>query len=54
MLPDIFDVASDTSTVGQVWINIAAALASCTGPLIIGALTRADPVNGWRKFWVWS
>jgi len=39
--------------VGQVWINIAAGLAACTGPLIVGALTKADPENGWRKFWVW-
>ncbi|KEF57513.1 uncharacterized protein A1O9_05430 [Exophiala aquamarina CBS 119918] len=36
---------------GQVWINIAAGLAACTGPLIVGALTKADPENGWRKLW---
>ncbi|KAJ9614360.1 hypothetical protein H2200_002496 [Cladophialophora chaetospira] len=36
---------------GQVTINIFASLGSSTGPLIIGALTKANPENGWRKFW---
>ncbi|SPN96516.1 uncharacterized protein DNG_00042 [Cephalotrichum gorgonifer] len=35
----------------QALVNIAAALASIVGPLIIGALTRADPVDGWRNFY---
>ncbi|KAI5363648.1 putative major facilitator transporter Str1/Tri12, MFS transporter superfamily [Septoria linicola] len=34
-------------------INVAAGLGAITGPLVIGALTQQDPVNGWRKFyWV--
>ncbi|EXJ67988.1 uncharacterized protein A1O5_08602 [Cladophialophora psammophila CBS 110553] len=37
--------------IGQVWVNIAAALATCTGPLIIGALTKANPEKGWRRFY---
>ncbi|OAQ78164.1 siderophore iron transporter [Purpureocillium lilacinum] len=37
----------------QSIINIAAALGACSGPLIIGALSRYDPENGWRKyFWI--
>ena len=38
--------------VAQVWINTAAAIGACVGPLIIGALTKADLQDGWRKFWV--
>lgn len=34
-------------------MNIAASLGAISGPLIIGALTRSDRVNGWRDFyWV--
>ncbi|UNI23002.1 hypothetical protein JDV02_008844 [Purpureocillium takamizusanense] len=37
----------------QSIVNVAAALASSAGPLIIGALSRHDPANGWRKyFWL--
>ncbi|KAH8901380.1 putative siderophore iron transporter [Thozetella sp. PMI_491] len=35
----------------QAGINIGAALASCIGPLVIGAFTRDDPENGWRKYY---
>ncbi|KAJ6442541.1 siderophore iron transporter [Purpureocillium lavendulum] len=35
----------------QSIINIAAALGACSGPLIIGALSRHDPMDGWRKFY---
>ncbi|GKZ37855.1 hypothetical protein AbraIFM66950_009645 [Aspergillus brasiliensis] len=35
----------------QSVVNIAAALGACVGPLMIGALTRNDPVNGWRTFY---
>ncbi len=33
-------------------MNIAAALGAISGPLIIGALTKGDVANGWRKFFV--
>ncbi|KAF2162595.1 hypothetical protein M409DRAFT_58019 [Zasmidium cellare ATCC 36951] len=34
-------------------MNIAASIGAISGPLIIGALTRSDLVNGWRDFyWV--
>ncbi|KAK5095834.1 hypothetical protein LTS08_007971 [Lithohypha guttulata] len=35
----------------QAGINIAAALGAISGPLMIGALTRGDIENGWRKFY---
>ncbi|KAK5444376.1 hypothetical protein LTS15_010491 [Exophiala xenobiotica] len=35
----------------QACMNIAAALGAISGPLIIGALTRANTQDGWRKFW---
>lgn len=38
--------------VAQAIINVAAALASISGPLAIGALVKNDVVRGWRKFWV--
>lgn len=41
-----------TSTVAQACINIAAALGAISAPLIIGALTKNDIENGWRKFYV--
>ena len=41
-----------TSLVGQAIVNVAAALGAIAGPLIIGALTRKDPSDGWRKFYV--
>ncbi|OAL54691.1 putative siderophore iron transporter [Pyrenochaeta sp. DS3sAY3a] len=37
--------------IAQAIINIAAACASISGPLAIGALVKADPVRGWRNFW---
>ncbi|KAF9886379.1 hypothetical protein FE257_011524 [Aspergillus nanangensis] len=37
----------------QAGMNIAAGLGATSGPLIIGALTKANPLDGWRKFyWV--
>lgn len=33
-------------------INSAAGLGAILGPLIIGALTNADPNNGWRTYYV--
>lgn len=37
----------------QAWMNVAAALGACVGPLIIGALTKSNYHTGWRKFyWV--
>lgn len=41
-----------TPTVAQACMNIAAAIGAIIGPLIIGALTRGDEKNGWRKFYV--
>ncbi|KAB5576271.1 putative siderophore iron transporter [Coniochaeta sp. 2T2.1] len=35
----------------QSAVNMAAALASITAPLIMGALTQKDPLNGWRNFY---
>ncbi|KAL2395177.1 hypothetical protein ABEF93_001442 [Exophiala dermatitidis] len=35
----------------QACMNIAAAIGAIIGPLIIGALTRNDQENGWRKFY---
>ncbi|KAH8653570.1 putative siderophore iron transporter [Xylariales sp. PMI_506] len=35
----------------QAAINIAAALGACSGPLIIGAFTRNNPMNGWRNYY---
>lgn len=40
------------SSVVQAGMNIAAAFASCSGPLAIGALTKANPHTGWRYFYV--
>ena len=40
------------AAVVQALINIAASLGALTGPLVIGAFTKADPQNGWRKFYV--
>lgn len=36
----------------QACVNVAAALGACVGPLAIGALTREDPVDGWRNYYV--
>jgi hypothetical protein len=33
-------------------MNVAAALGAIIGPMAIGALTKRDPVNGWRDFYV--
>jgi len=38
--------------VAQAVINIAAALGAISGPLIIGALTKGNIENGWRKYYV--
>ncbi|CAM1503636.1 Fc.00g012270.m01.CDS01 [Cosmosporella sp. VM-42] len=35
----------------QASVNVAAALGACAGPLIIGALCRNDPDDGWRKYY---
>ncbi|EXJ63979.1 hypothetical protein A1O7_00314 [Cladophialophora yegresii CBS 114405] len=35
----------------QAFMNVAAALGAITGPMAIGALTKRDPVNGWRDFY---
>lgn len=35
-------------------MNIAAALGAISGPLIIGALTKGNEKDGWRKFYVSS
>lgn len=44
--------ADMTLEVAQACINIAAALGAMSGPLVIGALTKADIENGWRTFYV--
>ena len=36
----------------QAFVNIAAAIGATVGPLIIGALTRNNPGQGWRRFYV--
>ncbi|KAK5702380.1 hypothetical protein LTR17_022377 [Elasticomyces elasticus] len=37
----------------QAGVNVAAAIGACVGPLVIGTLTRSDPIGGWRNFyWV--
>ena len=38
--------------VAQAFMNIAATLGGIVGPMSIGALTKNDPVGGWRKFYV--
>ncbi|KAJ5297581.1 hypothetical protein PENANT_c005G09775 [Penicillium antarcticum] len=35
----------------QAFMNIAAALGACAGPLIIGSLTKKNPHTGWRYFY---
>ncbi|KAJ5365236.1 hypothetical protein N7517_008122 [Penicillium concentricum] len=35
----------------QAFMNIAAALGACSGPLIIGSLTKKNPHTGWRYFY---
>lgn len=39
-------------SVAQACMNIAACLGAVIGPMAIGALTKRDPVNGWRDFYV--
>ena len=39
-------------TVAQAAMNVAAAVGACSAPLIIGALTKANPHTGWRNFYV--
>jgi hypothetical protein len=36
----------------QAGMNTAAAVGACAGPLMIGALTKANPHAGWRNFYV--
>lgn len=38
--------------VAQAVINIDSCLGAVVGPLVIGAFTEADEVNGWKKFYV--
>lgn len=38
--------------VSQAIMNIAACLGAVAGPLVIGAFTKTDEVNGWKKFYV--
>ena len=38
--------------VSQAVMNIAACLGAVTGPLVIGAFTKADEMNGWKNFYV--
>lgn len=52
VLPHSRSFADADSPVAQAAMNIAAALGAISGPLIIGAFTRTDPVNGWRNFYV--
>jgi hypothetical protein len=40
--------------VAQAAMNIAASFGACSGPLIVGALTKANPHTGWRNFYVSS
>ncbi|ETI27892.1 hypothetical protein G647_00341 [Cladophialophora carrionii CBS 160.54] len=35
----------------QAFMNVAAALGAIIGPMAIGALTKRDPLNGWRDFY---
>lgn len=39
-------------TAVQACMNIAASLGATLAPLIIGGLTRANPGQGWRNFYV--
>lgn len=52
VLPASYKPRANLAKVVQSIINIAAALGACSGPLIIGALSRYDPENGWRKYFV--
>ena len=38
--------------VAQAFMNVAAAIGAIIGPMSIGALTKRDPLNGWRDFYV--
>ncbi|OGM40964.1 hypothetical protein ABOM_010480 [Aspergillus bombycis] len=50
--PSVKDLIDfNNSTVVQAFINIAGAFGACSGPLIIGALTRSNPHTGWRHFY---
>lgn len=48
----LFSTQTKISIVAQACINLAASMGACVGPLIIGGLTRKDPKNGWRDFFV--
>lgn len=47
-----YSMLTRTVAVVQAFINVAASLGAISGPLIIGGFTKADPQNGWRKFYV--
>lgn len=47
-----FMAATNPTTVAQACMNIAAAMGAISGPLIIGALTKANVRDGWRTFYV--
>lgn len=38
--------------VAQATVNIGASLGAVAGIVTIGALTKADPAHGWKKFYV--
>ncbi len=44
--------AKTATIVVTTFVNCSAVLGATVGPLIIGALTKADQLNGWRKFYV--
>ena len=46
------EMSADNYTVAQACMNIAACLGAIVGPMAIGALTKRDPINGWRDFYV--
>ena len=48
----IFETDTIYAVAQALCIGVAAALGAVIGPLAIGALTKADPKNGWRKFYV--
>lgn len=45
-------IANEYLPVVQASMNVAASLGACAGPLIIGALTKANGHTGWRNFYV--
>lgn len=49
---DILQRRSDPLSVAQAVLNVFAALAAISGPLIIGALIKRNAHTGWRQFYV--